>query len=222
MPKKVKQEDFSFRPFMDLRKVIDTEAATGTSPESKPPRPSCLDDEELFLLEMRGVREIKEFRQIHVPVKGVAMAIKKRPDADTQVLKTLRDISGGRHTIALEDTDEYIAWTNSTCGCTEAVAKKLHEGRFSVQDFLDLHGFTVEEAEVQVDEMLRGALTRGLRCIKIIHGRGLKSPQGPVLKEALVKWLAGRYRKNIIAFCTARQCDGGLGALYILLKRNRG
>ncbi len=87
-----------------------------------------------------------------------------------------------------------------------------------MQDFIDLHGFTVDEAEVHVEEYLRSARLNGLRCIKIIHGRGLKSPLGPVLKEALVGWLSGRYRKNIIAFATARRCDGGLGALYILLK----
>jgi DNA-nicking Smr family endonuclease len=54
--------------------------------------------------------------------------------------------------------------------------------------------------------------------VKIIHGRGLRSPRGPVLKEKLIKRLSGKYRKHVVAFVTARQCDGGLGALYILLK----
>jgi len=57
--------------------------------------------------------------------------------------------------------------------------------------------------------------------LKIIHGRGLRSAKGPVLKNALMKWLSEHYRKHMIAFATARQCDGGLGAVYVLLK-NRG
>jgi DNA-nicking Smr family endonuclease len=69
-----------------------------------------------------------------------------------------------------------------------------------------------------VEQFLKESMIKGHRCIKIIHGRGLRSPKGPVLKEALIKWLSGRYRKHIIAFVTARQCDGGLGALYILLR----
>jgi DNA-nicking Smr family endonuclease len=69
-----------------------------------------------------------------------------------------------------------------------------------------------------VEEFLRNALKTSRRCVKIIHGRGLRSPKGPVLKEALIKWLSLRHRKNVIAFVTARQCDGGLGALYVLLR----
>jgi DNA-nicking Smr family endonuclease len=66
---------------------------------------------------------------------------------------------------------------------------------------------------------LKDSFRKGLRCVKIIHGRGLRSPLGPVLKTAVIKWLSGRYRKSIIAYVTARQCDGGLGALYVLLRK---
>ncbi len=91
-------------------------------------------------------------------------------------------------------------------------------GFFSVQDCLDLHGFFFDEAETVTEQFLKEALVKGLRCIKIIHGRGLRSPDGPVLKNALIGWLTYRYRKNVIAFASARQCDGGLGAIYVLLK----
>ncbi len=224
MAKKSEPEDFSFRPFRNLRKIIDAEAVIrviSPVPESETVKTVCPDDEELFIIEMRGVREIKEFRQIPVRRKCVVPTLKKGPDSEKEVLKTLEDISRGKRPIRLEDTQEYVEWTNSADGYTAVVAKPLREGRFAVQDFLDLHGFTAEEAEVHVEAFLRSSLTKGLRCVKIIHGRGLKSPQGPVLKEALVKSLSGRYRKNVIAFSTARQCDGGLGALYILLKRHR-
>jgi DNA-nicking Smr family endonuclease len=221
MERKSGPEDFSFRPFRNLKKIIDVEAISIPVSESEPVKTDCSDDEELFLIEMRGVREIKEFRQIPVRRKGVVPTLKKGPDSEKEVLKTLEDISRGKQPIRLEDTQEYVEWTNSADGYTAVVARPLHEGRFAVQDFLDLHGFTAEEAQAQVDAFLRISLMKGLRCVNIIHGRGLKSPQGPVLKEALVKSLSGRYRKNIIAFSTARQCDGGLGAIYILLKQHR-
>ena len=221
MPKKSETEDFSFRPFKNLKKIIRTEALITSQQKSGTLKNTCPTDEELFLMEMKGVREIKEFRQIQVSRKLYTQPLTKKMDAEKEVLKTLEEISQGRHPIRLEDTQEYVEWTNAACDCTAAVAKQLHKGCFAVQDFLDLHGFTVEEAAVQVEGFLRSSLKRGLRCVKIIHGRGLKSPQGPVLKDALAKWLSGRHRNNVIAFSTARQCDGGLGAIYVLLKQNR-
>ncbi len=72
---------------------------------------------------------------------------------------------------------------------------------------------------MELETFIGASFKKGLRCIKIIHGRGLRSTQGARLKEAVVKRLSGHYRKDIIAYVTARQCDGGLGALYVLLRR---
>ena len=96
---------------------------------------------------------------------------------------------------------------------------KLHTGHFSVQGYIDLHGYTGDEVNEQLDGFLAEAFRKDWRCVKIIHGRGLRSVKGPVLKDAVIKRLAGRYRKRITAFVTARQCDGGLGALYVLLRK---
>jgi DNA-nicking Smr family endonuclease len=63
----------------------------------------------------------------------------------------------------------------------------------------------------------------GYRTLLIIHGRGLKSDLGPVLKESVVKWLTtGTLSHLVLAFCSARPCDGGTGALYVLLKKKAG
>jgi DNA-nicking Smr family endonuclease len=215
MAKKQEAEDFSFRPFKNLKKKIETEKLKPVVTVTAVKATTCQDDEELFRLGMKDVREIEEFRRILVPRRR-HIPVTERRNADEEALKTLEEISKGRQPIRLADTQEYIDWVNPAYGGA-AIAKKLHEGYFAVQDFIDLHGFTVDEAEVQIDGFLRSSRIRGLRCVKVIHGRGLKSPHGPVLKEALLGWLAGRHRKNIISFATARQCDGGLGALYILL-----
>ncbi|MFZ6006914.1 MAG: Smr/MutS family protein, partial [Nitrospirota bacterium] len=125
--------------------------------------------------------------------------------------------ANGKKPIALSDTQEYVEWINPDYSAE--IVRKLHEGRFSVQDFLDLHGFTVEEAEAETERFLKNSLKKGFRCVKIIHGRGLRSPKGPVLKEVIAQWLSSRYRKHVMAFVTARQCDGGLGAIYVMLKK---
>ena len=217
--KKAAPEDFSFRPFRQLRSCIRQNPAPGAPEKESPSHPPPTSDHEIFLQAMQDVKEIKEFREMPVRRKPVA-AIRRQEHPDKEALMTLEGITRGRHPIRLADTQEYVEWMNPDYDATPAVIRRLHEGRFAVQDLLDLHGYTVEEADARIAVFMKDSLLRNLRCIRIIHGRGLKSTHGPVLKGALLGCLAGRYRKNVIAFVTARQCDGGLGALYVLLKQN--
>jgi DNA-nicking Smr family endonuclease len=208
-------ETFLFQPFEDLKRTLEQKGLKITPDPRRLPDETSPTDEALFAEAMKEVREIMEFRRL--PVRPDKDTI--RPGkifADNEGLRALEELVSGRGALNLPDTQEYVEWTD--CGFRRPIAKKLHEGQFSVQDFLDLHGLCVDEAEAAVGQFLKESLARGHRCVKIIHGRGLRSPKGPVLKGALIKWLSGRYRKNIIAFVTARQCDGGLGALYVLLR----
>lgn len=82
-----------------------------------------------------------------------------------------------------------------------------------------MHGMSLEEAKPALDRFIREARSRGLRCVNIIHGRGLRSPEGPVLKEALRTWLeTGSLRKWVLAYATAPRQQGGPGATYLLLR----
>jgi len=213
--KKQEPETFLFQPFEDLKKIIE---AKGMRISCKPPvakKEEPLNEEELFVNAMREVREIKEFRMIPVQQRA-EIALQGKISSDKEAIKALEEIITGQRSFHLPDTQEYVEWINRDCRGVNI--RKLHEGRFSVQDCLDLHGMSIKEAESEVEYFIKDSLIKGLRCIKIIHGRGLRSPKGPVLKNSLLQWLSGRYRKFIIAFVTARQCDGGLGALYILLR----
>jgi len=213
--KKAISETVLFEPFKDLKKIIENKGLRMSAPASVIKKAVQLSDEELFAIAMREVREIKEFRLIPARSrKPVALRPKTFPESEA--IKALDEIVSGRRAMHLPDTQEYVEWISPDYRGT--VIRKLHEGKFSIQDYLDLHGLCVEEAQNAVGHFLRESRLRGHRCIKIIHGRGLRSPKGPVLKDALIKWLSGRHRKNIIAFVTARQCDGGLGALYVLLR----
>jgi DNA-nicking Smr family endonuclease len=167
---------------------------------------------------MKEVREIKEYSSIQVQPRQIC--IRNRQGRSGQdVMRALEEIARGRAPINLRDTQEYVEWVNPAYPSyyRGAITAKLHCGLFSVQDCLDLHGFFVDEAEAETGRFLKEAKMKGLRCIKIIHGRGLRSQDGPVLKNALISRLMHGYKKDIIAFTSARQCDGGLGAIYVLL-----
>jgi DNA-nicking Smr family endonuclease len=205
---------FQYHPFEDLNKIIESKGVK-VSANTLPSPEKTVSDEELFLSAMKEVLEIKEFREIRVPRKK-AVSVQKKGPAESETLAVLEEIVLGKKPLDLCVTQEYVEWTDRNH--KGDIIRKLREGRFSVQDCLDLHGLTLGEAETEVEEFLKDSLKKSRRCVKIIHGRGLRSPKGPVLKEALIKWLSLRHRKNVIAFVTARQCDGGLGALYVLLR----
>ncbi|HBE44399.1 MAG TPA: hypothetical protein DDW17_02820 [Deltaproteobacteria bacterium] len=105
-------------------------------------------------------------------------------------------------------------------GLHPLIMEKLRSGEYSVQKTLDLHGCPVDEADKKFQYFIKEALRAGLYCVKVIHGRGLKSKKGPVIKERLKEWIIrAMHRKWIIAFSSATMPDGGPGATYIILKK---
>jgi DNA-nicking Smr family endonuclease len=97
------------------------------------------------------------------------------------------------------------------------VLRKLRRGHWVVQDVVDLHGHNRQEARLLLAEFLGASLKRGLRCVRLVHGKGLRSPgKEPVLKGKVQLWLAKR--DEVLAFCEAPRNQGGSGALLVLLK----
>lgn len=95
--------------------------------------------------------------------------------------------------------------------------RRLARGGYSVQGELDLHGLTAAEAESALREFIDDCLKRDYRCVRIVHGKGLGSGnRGPVLKPGVNRWL--RRWREVLAFASARQVDGGSGAVYVLLR----
>lgn len=98
------------------------------------------------------------------------------------------------------------------------VLKDLRRGNYSIQNELDLHGLTADQARTMLREFMTDVLLEGHRCVRIVHGKGLRSgPGGPVLKVKLNKWLP--QWDQVLAFTTAPARDGGTGAVYVLLAR---
>ena len=99
----------------------------------------------------------------------------------------------------------------------------LERGEFAVHSHVDLHGMVLEDAMEVVDEFIAERHRRGERCVLIVTGKGNNSPgRYGVLRERIPDWLArGPSAKRVLAFATARPCDGGEGALYVLLRKHR-
>lgn len=102
-------------------------------------------------------------------------------------------------------------------GYPPKLLRQLKRGQFSVQDDIDLHQMNAAAAQATIAEFLAHANDRGLRCVRIVHGKGLRSKAaGPVLKVLTDRLL--RRRNDVIAFASARPMQGGTGAVVILLK----
>ncbi len=116
---------------------------------------------------------------------------------------------------SLLETDDALSYRRSGIG--PEVVRKLRRGVWSIQAQLDLHGLRRDEAREQLAAFLREAVAHGLRCVRVIHGKGNGSPgREPVLKAKVKTWLV--QKNEVLAFAQARAADGGHGALMVLLR----
>ena len=116
--------------------------------------------------------------------------------------------------IGSETGDQLVYLRN---GIAPHTLKKLRRGHWVIQAELDLHGQTTAEARDSLVRFLNSCLRRDARCVRVIHGKGLRSKnREPVLKTKVANWLI--QRDEVLAFCQARQGDGGGGAVMVLLK----
>jgi DNA-nicking Smr family endonuclease len=120
---------------------------------------------------------------------------------------------------SLLETDEALSFRRPDIG--PDVLNKLRRGRWAVQAQLDLHGLRREEAREQLTVFLRESHAHGLRCVRVVHGKGHGSPgKTPVLKAHVRRWLVQSI--SVIAFVQARAAEGGAGALLVLLRPKQG
>ncbi len=116
---------------------------------------------------------------------------------------------------SLLETDDALSYRRSGIGID--VVRKLRRGVWVMQAEIDLHGLRRDQARERIDAFLRDAAREGLRCVRVVHGKGLGSPgKEPVLKARVKSWLV--QRSEVLAFTHARPADGGHGALLVLLK----
>lgn len=178
----------------------------------KPRRPALSPaDTALFRASVSDVTPLRQVAKVEqeLPSSRAITASRKRND-----YPALADsVSGAMD--ALIEAGEALTFTRNGVG--PQTLKKLQRGHWRVQDELDLHGLTSAEARATLVEFLDRCLSRGARCVRIIHGKGLRSPnREPVLKHKVGYWLT--QREEVLAFRQARPSDGGGGAVMVLLK----
>ncbi|MDX1405249.1 MAG: Smr/MutS family protein [Woeseiaceae bacterium] len=171
------------------------------------------DDAALFRRLVGDARPIGQSDKIpeHKPRVAARARFRRRDDRDA-----LRESLEADIETVEEGAGETLRWQRPSVG--RRTMRRLARGNYSVQDEIDLHGMTVPEARDALHAFLESCLKRGHTCIRVVHGKGLGSGhRGPILKSKVNKWL--RQWKEVLAFVSARQVDGGTGALYVLLKK---
>ena len=181
----------------------------------KQPPQSEPEDKALFDEAMAGVQPIEHDR--HLPQISF-----RRPTSisehESEVLRELDRIISGEAPFTFVDSDELIE--GAVTGFDPRTVRQLRRGEFTLQADLDLHGIDAATARPLVERFITDCHARGLRCVRIVHGRGRGSPGGiPVLKSNLPRWLArGPARLIVLAYTSALPRDGGTGATYVLLR----
>ena len=179
-----------------------------------PRRPTTAISEE----DARLFREaIGEVRHIDAPAAAPAAA---RPSPQPRMFEADEAAVPGELLVmafdpATLEVGEELAYLRD--GYPPKVLRQLKRGQYSVQDEIDLHQMNAAAAQACIADFLAAAKHHGLRCVRIIHGKGLRSKAaGPVLKALTDRLL--RRRDDVVAFASARPSQGGTGAVVVLLR----
>jgi DNA-nicking Smr family endonuclease len=170
-------------------------------------------DKDLFQRAAGKVQPLPHRGRVHHPPEPVAPIPAQRQLDDQRVLKEA--ISDEFDASTLLEVDDAMSFRRPGVGID--VARKLRRGHWSIQSEIDLHGYRSDDAREALAAFLREAMRQGLRCVRVVHGKGLGSPgKTPVLKGKVHSWLV--QKNEVLAFVQARADEGGAGAVVVLLK----
>lgn len=216
-----------FKPFKDLKALLESKSVELQPLKSPAPRkpPAQQNDRRpghlLFKDAMAGVKKISRAKcavPLPPPLATEAPETGRNLDVDPESVAQLKNLIKYGTGFVVSLTPEYTE--GMARDVNPEIARRLHRGDFSIQDHIDLHGLRVDDAHQAVAGFLNNSVMAGKRAVLIIHGRGLSSPAEPILKSKVYRWLTtSPWHKWVIAFTSARLCDGGAGATYVLLRR---
>lgn len=180
--------------------------------ESRPEQP--LDPEQAaFFRAMQGVAPLPSpNRVIHGTVPPAPKPQQYLADEKAALHESLHGQIGLQDRLEGGDEPNHLR-----TGLANTVLRDLRRGRWVIQAEVDLHGLNRDDARQQLAGFLSECLHLGRRCVRVIHGKGHGSPQKlSILRQLVRGWLA--QRSEVLAYCQARPCDGGEGALLVLLQ----
>jgi len=213
--------DFKNKPFQALKNLKP--AATSAATREHPKREELKvveDDSELFL---RAVADAQKLRKDNAPSRERALQQQSRntdfaPTTQDQQLFLQAMRQGGTTLIDFQqDTDESGDRRHRS---SSSRMRQLKRGTIRICQELDLHGLLRDEAISRLEHFIANAFSRGMEAVLVITGKGINSPEGPVLRGAVEAWLRGQGKKIVAEFSPAPRDKGGSGAFVVFLKKN--
>lgn len=196
------------KALQDAARIASEQAAAAREKAEREKR-----ERHLFTLSVGEVAPLKKQAVTPLPSPRPLAMPRQRELDEASVLHEA--ISDDFDVESLLETDDTLSYRRDGLG--PEVTRKLRRGVWAIQAQLDLHGLRRDEARENMAEFLRESERRGLRCVRIIHGKGNGSPgREPVLKGKVRNWLV--QKEQVIAFVQARASEGGHGALVVLLR----
>lgn len=209
---------FSNSPFRGLKLQKAAPPPPARSPEPPAPkRPNVEEDEAaMFLAAVDGVERLEDRRSIAPPLPPLPPAV---IDEEAEALAQLAELVAGDGRFDIASGDTFLEGVAP--GVDRGLLSKLKRGDFAVQARLDLHGMTGVEARKAAERFLVQSRREGMRCVQIVHGRGIDPKERiPALKRQVESWLeAGNIGRALLGFATAREPVGDATALVLLLRR---
>jgi DNA-nicking Smr family endonuclease len=199
------------------KKKLMLAASTDKPIPASPASSDGLSDHELF---QRAMSDVLPLGWSNNPLPTSLAVETQNPQGKEEGLRLLAEFANRLGTVDMVASGEYIEGATHARG--HLLLEYLRTGHFAVQAHLDLHGLTVSQARHTLETFLRQSLHLDYGCVRIVHGRGRHSCDGhAVLKTQLQKWLSSRrIARYVVAYTSARMCDGGGGALYVLLRKS--
>jgi DNA-nicking Smr family endonuclease len=173
-------------------------------------------DKDLFVRAAGTVKPLPEKRRLHHKAEPKLPVVMQYQVDEKAVLKEA--ISDEFDVSTLLECDEHLSYRRPGIGTD--VTRKLRRGDWSIQRQIDLHGLRRDDAREALSLFIREAHQLGIRCVRVVHGKGLGSPgKAPILKSRVHSWLV--QKNEVLAFVQAKPADGGAGALVVLLMTSR-
>ena len=174
-------------------------------------------EKSLFVRAAGAVKPLREQRRVHLsPEQPAPIPFQAQLDEQRVLQEAISDEFDAS---TLLDVDDALSFRRPGIGMD--VTRKLRKGHWTIQRELDLHGLRREDAREALAAFIRDAVKQGVRCLRIVHGKGLGSPgKTPVLKAKVQGWLI--QKNEVLAFVQARGDEGGAGALVVLLTPSPG
>jgi DNA-nicking Smr family endonuclease len=174
-------------------------------------------EKNLFIRAAGAVQPLPDKRRVVLKKERPLPTVMQHQQDEKAVL--IEAISDEFDVGTLLDVDELLSFRRPGIGTD--VTRKLRRGDWSIQRQLDLHGLRRDEARERLSFFIREAHKHGIRCVRVVHGKGLGSPgKAPILKSRVHSWLV--QKNEVLAFVQAKPADGGAGALVVLLMASRG